>query len=160
MTHGWRHAKLAVQCLIVAAGVAACASPPPPPPKPTVIQATIDARPSTNPDARGRPSPVVMRFYELKSLAAFSSGDFFSLFDRDKETLAAEMVAREEFQLSPGEQKPFERKLQPETRYIAVVAAFRDLDRAQWRASMPVVAQQTTPVVIKLEASTVTIAGR
>ena len=65
MTEGWRHAKLAVQWLIVAAGLAACASPPPPPPKPTVIQATIETRPTSNPDARGRPSPVVLRFYEL-----------------------------------------------------------------------------------------------
>ena len=160
MKLGWRHLRSTFQVLIVVAGLAACASPPPPPPKPTIIQATIDVRPSTNPDPRGRPSPVVLRFYELKSLAPFSSADFFSLFDRDKEVLAAELVAREEYQLTPGENRQFERKLQPETRYIAVIAAFRDLERAQWRASMPVVPQQTTPVVIRLEASNVSLGGR
>jgi type VI secretion system protein VasD len=156
---GFRQPKhvLGVIALLTLAG---CASPPPPPPKPTIVQATIDARANTNPDARGRPSPVVLRFYELKSLATFSSADFFSLFERDKEVLAAELVGREEFQLSPGVNQQFERKLQTETGYIAVVAAFRDLEHAQWRASMPVVAHQTTPIVIRLDASNVSIGGR
>jgi type VI secretion system protein VasD len=159
MKVGGRHVLLAVQVWLVIAIMSGCASPPPPP-KPTIIQATIDVRASTNPDAKGRPSPIVLRFYELKSLAAFMSSDFFSLYDRDKETLAAELVAREEFQLTPGKSQQFERKLQPETTHIAVVAAFRDLERAQWRASMPVVPQQTTPVVIRLEGSTVSVGGK
>jgi type VI secretion system protein VasD len=156
----WEHARFTLPMLLIMAGLAACASPPPPPPKPTIIQATIEVRPNTNPDARGRPSPVVLRFYELKSLAAFNGADFFSLFEKDKDVLAAELVAREEFQLAPGENRQFERKPQPDTRYIAVVAASRDLERAQWRASMPAVPLQTTPVVIKLDASNVSIGGR
>jgi type VI secretion system protein VasD len=110
-----------------------------------------------NPDARGRASPVVVRLLELKTLAAFESADFFSLFDRDKDTLGAELVAREELQLQPGEKKTLQRSLPPETKYLGVVAAFRDLERARWRASIPVMPNQTTPLTIKVEPRAVSI---
>jgi len=144
-------------------GLFACASappPPPPPPPPTVLQATIIVLPNVNPDARGRPSPVVFRFYELKALAAFTTADFFALLDKDKEILGAELVAREEFQLMPGEQRKLERKVQADTRYIGAIAAFRDLERAQWRATMTVIPQRTSTVEIKLDGSKVTIESR
>jgi type VI secretion system protein VasD len=134
--------------------VVACASPPkpPPPPPPTIVQASVEALANVNPDARGRPSPVVVKFYELKSLAVFDSADFFSLFERDREILGAELVAREEFQLVPGDRRTFERTLQPDTRYLGVVAAFRDLERSVWRAAVPVTPHKTVPLAIQLDA--------
>jgi type VI secretion system protein VasD len=141
-------------------GLVGCASKPPAPPPPTVIQATIDVAANVNPDANGRPSPVVFKVYELKSLAAFNAADFFALFDKDKETLGAELLNREEYRLMPGEKRQFERKLQPDTRYIGAMAAFRDLGRAQWRATMTVVPEKTTVVTIKLDGDNVTISGR
>jgi type VI secretion system protein VasD len=148
---------------LLLSGLVACASPPPPappPPPPTALQVDIVAMPNVNPDAFGRPSPVVFRFYELKSLAAFTNADFFALVDKDKDVLAAELVAREEFQLTPGDKRHFERKVQADTRYIGVVAAFRDLEKAQWRASMAVTPQKTSVVDVQLDASKVTITSR
>ena len=139
-------------CAALLLGLVACASPPKPPP-PTIIQVSLDAQANVNPDARGRPSPVVVRFYELKTPANFNAADFFSLFDRDKETLAADMLTRDEFQLMPGDKKQFQRPTQPDTRFVGVVAAFRDLERAQWRVISAVPLQQTTPIVIKLDGS-------
>ena len=145
--------------MVVVIGFAACASPPPPPPppKPTIIQVAVDAQANVNPDSRGRPSPVVVRFYELKSLATFNDADFFSIYERDKETLGTDMLAREEFQLMPGDKRQFQRPTQPDTRYVGVVAAFRDLERAQWRATQVVPLHQTTPMVIKLDGSRVSL---
>jgi len=141
--------------------IAGCASPPkPPPPPPTVIKVSVEVVPGVNPDARGRASPVVVKFFELKSLAAFESADFFSLFEKDKETLGAESVAREEMQLQPQENRKFERELQPETRFVGVVAAFRDLERATWRAAVAVPAHKTTPVTIRLDARSVALTAR
>lgn len=134
----------------------ACASKPPPP---TVVQVTLEAKPSVNPDSTGRPSPVVVRVYELKSVALFESSDFFALFEKDRETLGGEMVRADEFNLSPGDRRSFERVLDPATRYIAVVAGFRDLERARWRASLPVPMHRKSPASIIFDASTVTIRG-
>lgn len=132
----------------------ACASGPP---KPAVIQTIVTVASDVNPDTRGRASPIVLRLFELKNLGAFQSADFFSLLERDKEALGGELVAREEFTLAPGEKKHFERALQPDTRYVAVVAAFRDLEKSSWRASIPVRLSQSMPVSISLRSRDVTI---
>ncbi len=151
---GWLLVSVAVALL------AGCASAPPPPPKPTIISATLDATSGVNPDAKGRASPIVVRVFELKSVAAFNNADFFSLWDRERETLSAEMLGRDEFQLRPGEQKKFERTLQPDTRYIGVIAAFRDLERSNWRSSSAILLNQKQPVGIMLGAREVSVSGR
>ncbi|MBK6972080.1 MAG: type VI secretion system lipoprotein TssJ [Sterolibacteriaceae bacterium] len=159
-------ARRCVRLLLVLASLSAaagCSSAPKVPffsPKPTIITATIDAAATVNPDANGRPSPIVMRMFELRSIAAFNNADFFSLWDREREVLSAEMTARDEFQLRPGDQKKFERTLQPETRYVGVIAAFRDLDRAGWRATAPIIVNQNQPINIRLDARSVSVAGK
>lgn len=139
--------------LFILAVIAGCAGAP----KPTMVKATLSAQPTVNPDARGRPSPVTVRVYGLKSRAAFDGADFFSLYDKDKETLGADLTDKEEFQLMPGENRPLEKQLSPEARYLGVVAAFRDLERAQWRMAVAIVPNQVSTIGIKLEQNSVTI---
>ena len=136
-----RRAWVAIHVFIL--GLAACASSPPPPPKPTIAHATIDVQADVNPDARGRPSPVVLRLYELKAYGAFRDADFFALFDRDQQTLGADLVAKEEFRLEPRDKRQFDRKLQSETRYLGVVAAYRD--RSQGACSAPFATPRLQP---------------
>ena len=40
---------------------------------------------------------------ELKSLAAFNSADFFSIYDKESETLGGDLNGKEELRLKPGE---------------------------------------------------------
>jgi type VI secretion system protein VasD len=118
--------------------VAGCASTP----RPIVpIEATVAIKASDkiNPDSRGRPSPVVIRLYELKSSSSFDSADFFSLNDKDQSTLGSDFVHREEFILQPGQAQEFKRKVAGDSKTIAVVAAFRDLERSVWRAKVAIV---------------------
>lgn len=137
--------------------LAACAAPPK---KPTVVQANVAAAADVNPDTSGRASPVVIRVYELKNLTAFQNADFFSLYERGKETLGGELLASEEIILRPGEKKHFERPLQADTRFVAAVAAFRDLDRASWRASIPVKLNQTSPITISLQKREISMSDK
>ncbi len=127
---------------------------------PTLAQVSIDVDANANPDSKGRASPVTVRYFELRSLAAFDSADFFSLFERDKETLGAELVAREEFQMRPKEQRKVDRTLQPDTHYVGVVVAYRDLEHATWRAAVPVAPEKLNLVTIKLDARKVTMVVR
>ncbi|WKB53794.1 type VI secretion system lipoprotein TssJ [Eleftheria terrae] len=103
-------------------------------PKPTPIEIQLTGTADLNPDSRNRPSPAMVRVYELKSPAAFETADFFSLFDKDRETLAADLNARDEFVLQPGKTLSMKRVAKPDTRYIAVLVAYRDLERSRWRA--------------------------
>ena len=149
-----------VACVLAMAAfiivVAACASKPPPPP---LLRGAINVDRKANPDGSGRPSPVVIRVYELKSLSAFNTADFFALFEKEGETLGGDLVGREEFQLDPGETRPYQRQLQPDTKFIGVVAAFRDLERARWRQSAPLPDKKTSlKITLGLQAEAVTVA--
>lgn len=118
---------------------------------PATLNATVVAAAQVNPDARRRPSPVVVRVFELKAPTLFEQADFVSLFEKDQAVLAAELVSREEFVLRPGETKPLTKPLAPETKFIGVMAAFRELERARWRAVVPIVAGKKNVLEIKLD---------
>jgi len=143
-------------CTAVVFTLCGCASTP----DPTAIKVTLEAAANVNPDVHGRPSPVIVRLYELRSPTAFTNADFFSLYDKDQEILGADLVVKEEIQLTPGEKRSFRRQTQPDTRHIAAIAAFRDLNRAQWRSTAVVPLQQTTRITIRLDGNNIAISTK
>ncbi|KVN31387.1 type VI secretion system lipoprotein TssJ [Burkholderia ubonensis] len=116
---------------------AACASGTPKPKEPLLLDLAVNAAPTVNPDDRNRAAPIVVRVYELKTDGAFNAADFFTLQDRDRTVLADDLVAREQFLLRPGEHRAIKRKADPATTALGVVAAYRDLPHAVWRAVYP-----------------------
>jgi type VI secretion system protein VasD len=98
---------------------------------------TISTSADINPDANGRPSPIVVRVYQLKTDASFNAAEFFTLFDDDKKALGPELISRDEFVLGPGERRTIDVTVAGETRYVGAVAAFRDIRNAQWRVLVP-----------------------
>jgi len=144
----WAARPLLVCGVVLAA---ACGSSPP------LLRGAINVAPNVNPDRAGRPSPIVVRIYELKSVAAFNGADFFSLFDREQETLSGELLGREEFQLQPSESREYRRQLQPETKFIGVVGAFRDLEQARWRQTVPVPPKRSPTITVALQARAVSL---
>jgi type VI secretion system protein VasD len=128
------HGSRRRDCLLAALGytlllTTGCAS------KEIITQVSLNLATSAdaNPDANGRASPLTVRLYVLKSSSAFTSADFFSLYDKESATLGADLVQREEALLRPGETKKFDFTLQSDAKIIGVAAAYRDLDRAHWR---------------------------
>jgi len=98
---------------------------------------TISTTADINPDANNRPSPIVVRIYQLKTDAAFTAADFFTLFDDDKKALGPELISRDEFVLGPSERRTIDVTVASETRFVGAVAAFRDIRNAQWRVLVP-----------------------
>jgi type VI secretion system protein VasD len=145
-------AGLCAAALIVLAG---CASAP----KPTQLTGgSIEATAQINPSVTKRPSPLVLRVYELKGATAFNSADFVALFQRDTAELGADLVSREEMVLQPGETRPVAAKtLAPEVKFIAVMGAFRDLERAQWRSVVTVLPGQKQRITIRADALSVSV---
>jgi type VI secretion system protein VasD len=140
--------------------MAGCGGKPILAPNPKVLTINVLAAASLNPSASGRPSPVVVRVYELKAAAPFEAADFVSLFDKDQAVLGADVVARDEFVLSPGEAVALKRDLTADSKFIAVMAAFRDLERAKWRAVVPLLAGADNALAVRLEASTIVLSKR
>jgi len=129
--------------------LSACASNPTP--KPTILSGSITASARVNPSVSQRPSPLLLRIYELKNSTAFGAADFVSLYQRDQAELGAEMVGREELTLSPGERRPWSKTLAPETRFIAVFAAYRDIEHAKWRTVLPVIPGKQQHLLIQAD---------
>jgi len=137
------------------AALAGCGSASPP-----LLQGSLKAEPATNPDLDGRPSPVVVRVYELKSLGAFNSADFLSLFERESETLGADLVGREEYDVRPAETRPYRRQLQSDTKFIGVIEAFRDLENSRWRQVAAVPPKKVISIAIGVESRAVSMAAK
>jgi type VI secretion system protein VasD len=129
----------------VALLLSACAGPP----KPASVTGTIQASAQINPSASKRPSPLLIRVYELKSEAAFNASDFMSLYQRDQAALAADLLAKEEYVLDPGETKTFAKTLSPDTRFLGIVAAYRDIEHAKWRSVVAIQPSQPQKVTVK-----------
>jgi type VI secretion system protein VasD len=116
------------------------APPAAPPPRPGGLVINVTASAGVNPNANNRPSPVVVRLYELKASAQFESADFLSLYDKDQSVLGADIVSRDEFVLAPGDKKAI---------------TFRDLERARWRAVAAVQPNKNNVIAITVDGISV-----
>jgi type VI secretion system protein VasD len=152
--------SLAVACALSAAILlSACASPGAPPVQPAIkiasMSVSFESSTDTNPDPRGRPSPILLRFYELDAIGGFNSADFVGLFEREQATLGSSLQARQELQLTPGQRTQSRITLKPGTRFIAVAAAFRDLERANWRAVLDLQNKSSASIKVLLSGRSV-----
>lgn len=127
------------------------------PPPPAELAAKVLASEHLNPNADGIASPIVVRLYELKSTANFDDSDFFSLYDDDTSALGADLVAKDEFRFKPGEERQIHRQLDPGTRFIGVLAAYRDLEGSTWRASTPIQEHRVNAYTLLLDRNEVSI---
>jgi len=120
-------------------------------PKATTVNGSIEAAAGLNPSVTQRPSPLMIRIYELKSAAAFNQADFMSLYQSDQVTLGADLLAKEEMMLQPGESRQYTKKLSAETRFLGVFGAYRNLEQATWRSIAAVQPGQSQKIAIRAE---------
>lgn len=99
------------------------------------VKTQITTAATLNPDYRGRPSPCVLIVFQLSAADAFKNADFFSLYDPKAAVLSGTVLDRKQLTLQPGEMRPAEEfEFSEDARYVGFVAAFRDVENAQWRA--------------------------
>jgi len=136
-----------VLCAVLTLGLFACAGGP----KPTRLSAEVVTGPSVNVRPDGTPAPVVVRIYGLRTPEAFRSADFFALYENDQTLLGAALLYREERLMNPGEHWRIQAELPADARYLGAIAAFRDIDRARWRALSPLRPGKRNRVEVVLE---------
>ena len=146
-------ATILVVVLVMSCG---CSSSPP---KPTPVKAALVTAVDVNPDIEGHPAPIVVRLYELKEAGAFNNSDYFRLIDREQEALGASLVAKEEYELQPGESRTWELKVSGEARFVGVAAGFRDLANSHWKVLLPTPHKHfgTPQLTINVAKSAVTV---
>ncbi|MCU1718980.1 type VI secretion system lipoprotein TssJ [Pseudomonas sp. 5P_3.1_Bac2] len=119
----------------------------------TKLDLTLKGSEKLNPDLNGRPSPIVLRLIELKHPVSFETADFFSLYQRPKEALSPDLVVLEELELRPGEVREMKLSIQSGSRYVGVLAAYRDLPESNWRYVIPITEGQRNSSVLSLDAT-------
>ena len=131
----------------------------------------VTASSDINPDLKGRPSPVALKLYQLKSLKGFQRADYDTLrashvpFDKD-------VLSVDEYFVPPYGVLRFSMEPQPEARYLAIFASYRDRDGAKWRRAngirnvrtleLPLVGwsyRQDLPVRVKLSGNLLSISS-
>jgi len=134
---------------IAVLALAACGGPPPP----TIVDLTMVAAQDANSYAGdGVGFPVQVSVYQLKSPDAFTGKDFSQIGE-----LGGELI--DTYTLSPGASQTVRHELLPDSRYLGVVAAFREINTglAAWKASMPVEPNKTSAVTANIGASAVAL---
>ena len=135
--------------------VASCGAAPPPP---AVLTLAMNAGPDVNPGASGGPTAVAVRLYQLTATAKFERADVFALTEREQATLGTDSLGSEEFVLKPGESRTITRDLKKDVQFVGVVALFRDIDHAKWRAFAPVAASGPTRRALTISRLSVSLA--
>ena len=118
----------------------------------TKLDLSLTGSEKLNPDINGRPSPIVLRLIELKHPVSFENADFFSLYQRPKEALSPDLVTLEELELRPGESRELKLSVQDGSRYVGVLAAYRDLPESSWRYVIALQPQELNKVELNLDA--------
>jgi type VI secretion system protein VasD len=90
-----------------------------------------------NPDINGQASPVLVTVYQLKNGYAFSQADYESLTANAAQVLGNDIVDKNSFEVQPSASFSTSEKVYPDTKFIGVVAAYRDPNSVSWHKVVP-----------------------
>lgn len=114
--------------LVVSLAIAGCGTPRAP-----LFQA--QATQHVNRDVSGSPLSVVVRAYQLSDRQAFDRLGLDSIADGKPETdtLGEQLLAQQEWVLTPGGSVETALPLEPQTRYVGLIGFFVQPDAQRWR---------------------------
>jgi type VI secretion system protein VasD len=134
--------------------------PPPPPPPPTTLSLQLTAAPDVNPDGTGTPGPLRVRVLQLADTNALAQADFFTLDADPAKVLGPALLGSADVVLRPGQTVTLTPEVKPETKFIGVVAAYYAIDKAKWRAWLPVKPHVANAMGARFGADSVTLTER
>jgi type VI secretion system protein VasD len=130
----------------------------PAPKPPAVLTLTMIGGADQNPDPGGNPAPVAVKVYQLSALAKFESSDWTALAEREQQTLGQDEAApSQQFVVAPGETQTQTFTLKPGVQNIGIVALYRDIDHAQWRAVAPAADSGPTRLTLNIAKLAITL---
>lgn len=104
------------------------------------LQTSLDA----NRNLYGRPSPVRVQVFQLRRRQAFEQASLAQLSSAAEQVLRADWLGQEVIVLRPGERYRYHFIPESRMRYIGIIAEYRDIDQARWRA-ITLLDQRKTP---------------
>lgn len=99
-----------------------------------VLNIDLLARQELNPDDAGRATSVAVRVYQLKERKLIDSASYEDLLKNDRAVLAQDLLGNMAAVLNPGGAASLSQPMESESRFVAVVAFFRQPDGAgDWK---------------------------
>lgn len=105
-----------------------------------------------NPDINGKASPVVVTLYQLKSPYNFKQASYAELSDNASRVLGNDLVDKNTLEMRPGSSRTIEQHIDENTQYLGIVAAYRDIQSANWHKVIKVNPTSQANVNINLES--------
>jgi type VI secretion system protein VasD len=125
--------------LLLLSAVSLAPSCAPPLKPPAVLNLTMVGGAGQNADPTGKAAPVAIKVYQLTSTAQFKHSDWTALTENEAATLNRhEAAPSQQFVVAPGERQTQTLDLRNGVTAVGIIALYRDIDHAQWRASVPV----------------------
>ncbi|EOC0000494.1 type VI secretion system lipoprotein TssJ [Cronobacter turicensis] len=123
---GWR------ACLFIALGMISACRSAPPDDNENKVALTLVAGANMNPNVRGVASPLKVFVYALTHDEAFLDAGYLTITGSPDPELKKEMHPLWEGILRPGETKHITVAVDNTTHALGIVAAYRDIQKAQW----------------------------
>ncbi|HKX43230.1 MAG TPA: type VI secretion system lipoprotein TssJ [Burkholderiaceae bacterium] len=109
------------------------------------LRLSLQAERLLNTDKLQGSASLALRVYLLRDADAFQRATFDSLYDNDEAVLGAALLRREMLHLRPGETRELVLALGSDARFVAVFAAYRELERSQWRSVLVLPSDEVVP---------------
>jgi type VI secretion system protein VasD len=111
----------------------------------------ISASNEVNPDQDNRPSPIIVRVYQLTDSRQFSREEFISLYQNAEQNLGKDLIDTtllKEF--IPGENRKETLKLSADVHYIGILAEYSQYQKADTMLVLPVTPHKQNSLYITL----------
>ncbi len=130
----------------------------PPPTLPAVVNLTMTGSRGQNADPTGKAAPVAIKVYQLTSTANFKRNGRIALTESEAATLGQDAAApSQQFVVAPGETQNQTINLKNGVSAVGIVAPYRDIDHARWRASAPVAHSGPTNLTLYVGTLAITL---
>lgn len=125
-------------------------------PQARTIDVTLSAAGNVNPGPDGRAAPLPVQLYVLRSTGGFQSQDYFGL--KSGSAISADQVDSRSVSLRPGETKQLSVNSGVDGAYLGVIAGYRNINNANWRAVSPL--GTSNSFVVRAGKSSISISAR
>ena len=143
--NGFKTISMLILLFVICLHLPGCGSP--------TMNMSLAGLPNQNPDISGRPSPVILKMYELRNDSAFKQAEMGPLFEDPLGTLGADMVAFDEITMVPGEAKVLVYEPAEETRFVGVMASFRQLGHGPWKIIKAINPEKKSKIALELNSA-------
>lgn len=120
--------------------------------RPLELSVNISAADNINLNADNLSAPVELRIYQLRDSEAFNQASFIDIYNDDQAMLQAAIISKRNLgSLLPDEKREITLPLNPETKYIAIIAAFSNYQNAKNKAILLIKPGVDTEVDVSID---------